>query len=142
MKHLAKIAVAAALAFGLAACGTNPDGTQKTFAQWSQGFQTNLGIFNQDIDAVDATLANVNAKLYSQCNSFVQVSQAINDLSGQCSKAAPYTSVANSIVDNYCQTSALASNGGIVTSIGVTASSISAAKSQLAANKKACAAGG
>ena len=105
----------------------------------TDSFLGGLANFNRGLAAVDQTLANVNATLYAQCNSLVTVSSAINDLSGQCSKAAPYTSTANAVIQNYCQSSQLAANGGIAASIQVTATSVSAAKSTLAANKKACA---
>lgn len=101
-------------------------------------FVASVSNFNRGLAAVDQTVKNVNASLYANCNSLVTVATAINDISGQCSKAAPYTSVANTVINNYCQ-SAAAQDAGIANSISITASSVSAAKSQLAANKKACA---
>lgn len=101
-------------------------------------FVSSVSNFNRGLAAVDQTVQNINSIIYANCNSLVTVANSINDLSGQCSKAAPYTSVANSIVDNYCQAPAVQS-AGIAKSISVTASGVSAAKSQLAANKKACA---
>jgi Mrp family chromosome partitioning ATPase len=128
MKHLSKIIVfLGALALG--ACSTSS--TDK--------FVAGLTNFNRGLSAVDQTLKNVNATLYDNCTSFVTVAQAINDISGQCSKAAPYTSAANAVIDTYCSSSQLASNGGIAASIKVTADSIKVAKSTLAANKAACA---
>lgn len=101
-------------------------------------FVASVSNFNRGLAAVDQTVKNVNASLYSNCNSLVTVATAINDISGQCSKAAPYTSTANAVILNYCQTSA-AQDSGIANSVSITASSVSAAKSQLAVNKKACA---
>lgn len=105
-------------------------------------FQHTIGNVVSAIHTVDSALKDVNATLYSNCGNLVSVASSINDLSGQCSKAAPYTSVANSVIDNYCQTAALQQNGGITASILVTAKSVSAAKRTLSANKAACAAGG
>lgn len=105
-------------------------------------FISGLTNFNRGVAAVDESLKQVNATLYGNCTSFVAVAQSINDLAGQCSKASPYTSVANDVIQKYCQSSQLSSNGGIVASIDVTVKSISQAKSTLAANKAACASGG
>lgn len=122
----------AVIAMALGAC---------TDAQLAK-FQNTVGNIVSAIHTVDAALKDVNATLYGNCSALVDTASAINDLSGQCSKAAPYTSVANSVIDNYCQTAAMQQNGGISTSISVTAKSVSAAKSTLSANKAACAASG
>ncbi len=103
-------------------------------------FNSGVANFVSAIHTVDSALKDINATVYSNCNSLVSTAKAINDLSGQCSKAAPYTSVANEVIDNYCQSDA-AQNAGIAKSISITASSVSAAKSKLASNKTACAAG-
>lgn len=95
--------------------------------------------FQRGVAAVDETLKTVNTTLYNNCVTFQTVASSIDDIAGSCSKAAPYTSTANAVINGYCQSSQLASNGGIANSIAVTASSISAAKSTLTANKKACA---
>lgn len=105
----------------------------------TDNFINGIDNFNRGLAAVDASVKQINATLYAQCNDLVTIASSINDLSGQCSKASPYTSVANSVINNYCQSAAIAQNGGIAVSIGVTASGVSAAKSTLSANKKACA---
>lgn len=133
MKHLTTkaafgVALALAAVLGIAACTT---------AQTDK-FVAGVANFNRGLSAVDQTVKNVNATLYANCESLVEVASAINDIAGQCNKVSPYTSVANSVVDNYCQTPA-AQSAGIAKSIGVTASGVSAAKSQLSASKKACA---
>jgi Mrp family chromosome partitioning ATPase len=97
--------------------------------------------FNRGLAAVDQTIKQINTTLYGQCTGYVEIASSINDLAGQCSKAASYTTVANAVILNYCQTEAIAQNGGIAASIAVTAKNVSAAKSTLAANKAACAAG-
>lgn len=137
MKHLVQIPVIvtrAAVLLTVVALGAC------TAAQTDK-FVAGLTNFNRGLVAVDETIKNVNSTLYKNCTSFVSVAQAIDDLSGQCSKASPYTSVANSVITTYCQASQLETNGGITASIQVTASSISQAKNTLAANKKACAGG-
>ena len=134
-----KFVIISLLALTLGACAKNPDGSRQTFAQWSQGFQTNLGIVNQDIAAVDQTVKNINATLYSNCNTMVSITGSINTLASQCSKASPYTSVANSYILNFCQSQAIAQNGGVAASLDAIATGISSAKSTLATNKKACA---
>lgn len=101
-------------------------------------FNSGVANFVSAVHTVDAALKDVNATLYANCETYVSVAKSINDVAGQCSKASTYTSVANTVIDSYCQTSALADNGGIAASISVTATSISAAKSTLSANKKAC----
>lgn len=105
----------------------------------TDSFLGSLANFNRGLAAVDTTLASINSTLYANCTSMVTVASAINDIASQCSKASPYTSVANTVINNYCQSSQLATNGGIAASVGVTASSVSAAKNTLAANKRACA---
>ena len=94
--------------------------------------------FGRGLAAVDQAVKQINATVYAQCNALVTTASAINDIAGNCSKAATYTSVANSVITNYCQASGV-QTAGIAQSIAVTASSVSAAKSTLAANKKACA---
>lgn len=103
----------------------------------TDNFVSSLSNFNRGLAAVDQTVQNVNATLYANCNSMVTVATSINDLAGQCSKVASYTSTANAVINGYCQSSA-AQNAGIATSISITAANVSAAKSVLAANKKAC----
>lgn len=98
--------------------------------------------FARGVAAVDDAIKDVNATLYSNCVTIQTVAESINDIAGQCSAAAPYTSTANSVINKYCQASELSTNGGIAASIKVTAASVSAAKSTLAANKQACAKGG
>lgn len=133
MKHLTtKAAFLAALA-GAAVLTV----TACTTAQTDK-FVSGITNFNRGLSAVDQTVKNVNATIYANCNTIVSVAASINGLAGQCSNASTYTSVANSIVDNYCQTAAVQS-AGIATSISVTASGVSAAKSQLTASKLACA---
>lgn len=97
--------------------------------------------FTRGLAAVDSAVKDVNTTLYANCNAYVSVAQSINDIAGQCSKAAPYTTTANVVINRYCSASELANNGGIAASIKVTASAISTAKSTLAANKQACAGG-
>lgn len=116
-------------------------GASCTKAQ-TDSFVDKVSNFNRGVAAVDDSLKKVNATLYAQCSDLVTIAGSINDLSGQCSKAAPYTSVANAVINNYCQSAAVQQNGGIAVSIGVTAKSVSAAKSTLSANKAACANGG
>lgn len=129
MKHFARsLLLAAALALTVAACTT---------AQ-TDNFVASVSNFNRGLAAVDQTVQRINATLYANCNSMVTVASSINDLAGQCSKAAPYTSTANAVINGYCQSSA-AQNAGIATSVSITAANVSAAKSVLAANKKACA---
>ena len=94
--------------------------------------------FGRGVAAVDATVKQVNATLYSQCAGIETAAKAINDIAGSCSKASDYTSAANAIITNYCQAQAV-EQAGIAKSLAVTASGINAAKSTLAANKKACA---
>lgn len=129
MKHfrLAITAGALAAAFAVAACS----------ASSTDKFIGGLTNFNRGLSAVDGTVQQINASLYSNCQTMVTVAGAINDLSGSCSKAAPYTSVANSVIDNYCQ-SAGVQNAGIAASLAITVSSVKTAKDTLAANKKAC----
>lgn len=93
------------------------------------------------VHVVDEALKDVNATIYSNCQDLVATANAINDLTGQCSAAAPYTSTANAIVDQYCQSSEIAANGGIAKTSSIVAKSVSAAKSTLTANKAACANG-
>ena len=130
MRYLSRMLAGLALvgALGLGACGT---------AQTDK-FVAAVQNFGRGLAAVDQTVKQVNAVLYSQCTDLVATAGAINDLSGQCSKVAPYTSVANTYIDNFCQAPA-AQSAGIATSLAVTARGVSAAKSTLAANKKACA---
>lgn len=108
-------------------------------AAQTDNFVSSLANFNRGLAAVDQTVQQVNATLYANCNSYVAVASSINDLAGQCSKASTYTSVANTVINGYCQSSS-AQSAGIAASISITAANITAAKSQLAANKKACAA--
>lgn len=137
MEHLKSISTKSALVFGLlAAAMVAGCSTAQT-----DNFVSGLSNFNRGVAAVDESLKQVNSTLYKNCTSFVSVAKAIDELSGKCSKASPYTSVANSVVTTYCQSSQLESNGGITASIQVTASSISQAKSTLDANKKACSGG-
>lgn len=128
MKLVRLALAAAALALTVAACTT---------AQTDK-FVAGIGNFNRGLAAVDQTVQNINASLYANCNNLVTTASAINDIAGQCSKVSPYTSVANAVINNYCQSTA-AQNAGIATSVSITASSVSAAKSQLSASKKACA---
>lgn len=140
MKHFAKTlkerAIIAAfvgvavIAMALGACST---------AQTDK-FIAGLTNFNRGLAAVDASVQQVNATLYKNCTDFVLVASSINDIAGQCSKASNYTSVANTVILGYCQTSGV-SQAGIATSIAVTAKSISAAKSTLSANKVVCSQG-
>lgn len=123
-----KIILTALAALTLGACST---------AQTDK-FVAGLTNFNRGLAAVDQTVKNVNASLYANCTSLVTVATSINDIAGTCSKAAPYTSTANAVINNYCQ-SAAAQDAGIAKSVSITASSVSAAKSQLSASKKACA---
>jgi len=126
VKHFAHIAlVGAALALG--ACST---------AQTDR-FVAGVQNFGRGLAAVDAAVKQVNATLYDQCDGLVTTAQAINDIAGSCSKASDYTSAANSIIVNYCQAQAV-EQAGIAKSLAVTASGVNAAKSTLAANKKAC----
>lgn len=130
MKHFARFAVLGLLtasAIAMAACSSSQ--TDK--------FVSGLTNFGRGLAAVDTTVKQINATVYSQCAGLVATAQSINDLAGQCSKAAPYTSTANAIIDNYCQAQGVADNG-IAASISVTAKGVSAAKSTLAANKTAC----
>lgn len=131
MKHFAKIAalgLGAIALLAVAACSTSQ----------TDNFIAGLSNFSRGLSAVDQTVKDVNATLYANCSSLVSVASSINDIAGQCSKASTYTSVANSVIDNYCQ-SAAAQTAGIATSISITASSVAAAKSQLTASKKSCA---
>ncbi len=126
MRHLKIMLVGLALA--LAGCTT---------AQTDR-FVAGVQNFGRGLAAVDATVKQVNATLYSQCTGLVTAAQAINDIAGSCSKASDYTSAANAIIMNYCQRQGV-EEAGIATSLSVTASGVNAAKSTLAANKKACA---
>lgn len=128
MKHFRNIATAG-LVLLLCACST---------AQTDK-FVNGLTNFGRGLAAVDATVKQVNATIYGNCNSLVTVATSINEIAGSCAKASPYTSVANAVINNYCQAPMIEQNGGIATSIAVTASSVTAAKNTLAANKKACA---
>lgn len=101
-------------------------------------FVGGLTNFNRGLAAVDQTVQQINATVYNQCNALVTTATSINDIAGNCSKASPYTSVANAVINNYCQAPGVQA-AGIAQSISVTATSLSAAKSTLAANKKACA---
>lgn len=101
-------------------------------------FVGNLANFNRGLAAVDESVKQINATVYAQCGALVATATAINDIAGDCAKASPYTSVANAVINNYCQAAGVQS-AGIAQSIAVTASSVNAAKSTLAANKKACA---
>lgn len=118
----------AVLAMALGACSTAQ--TDKLVA--------GLTNFNRGLAAVDQTVQQINATVYNQCNALVTTATAINDIAGNCSKASPYTSIANAVINNYCQAPGVQA-AGIAQSISVTATSVSAAKSTLAANKKACA---
>lgn len=122
-----KIAVVL-LALSLGACSS----------QQTDTFISKLANFNRGLAAVDQTVQQINGTIYAQCNALVTTAKAINDIAGNCAKASPYTSVANSVITSYCQAQGV-QNAGIAQSIAVTAASVSAAKSTLAANKKACA---
>ena len=128
MKHFRILGAVGLLALTLTACST---------AQ-TDSFISKLTNFNRGLAAVDQTVQQINATVYAQCGALVTTATAINDIAGNCSKASPYTSVANAVILNYCQASGVQS-AGIAQSISVTASSVSAAKSTLSANKKACA---
>lgn len=123
----ALFAVCAASLVTLAACTT---------AQTDK-LVSGLTNFNRGLAAVDETVKNINTTIYAQCGALVTTATAINDIAGNCSKASDYTSVANAVIANYCQAAGVQS-AGIAQSISVTASSVSAAKSTLSANKKAC----
>ncbi|MBS0369015.1 MAG: hypothetical protein JSS57_07435 [Proteobacteria bacterium] len=131
MKHIIRYGLFAAACAVLAACST---------AQTDR-FIEGVKNFARGISAVDDALKDVNATLYSNCSNIVDVAGAINDIAGQCSKAAPYTSTANAVIDKYCQASQLSTNGGIAASIKVTAASYNAAKATLAQNKQVCSGG-
>lgn len=135
MKHFRLDAITLSIAIAavaLSACTT---------AQTDK-FVAGLDNFNRGVAAVDASLQRVNSTLYANCTGMVSVASSINEIAAQCSRASPYTSVANAVINNYCQSNQLATNGGIAASVNVTASSLSAAKSTLAANRRACASGG
>lgn len=128
MKQIFRVVLVAASAVLLVACsGAQTD-------KFIDGVQN----FTRGVAAVDQAMKDVNATLYSNCASFASVAESINDIAGQCSKAAPYTSTANAVINKYCSTAEISTNGGIAASIQVTASAVSTAKSVLAANKKAC----
>ena len=128
MKHFRILGAVGLLAIALAACTT---------AQTDK-FIGGLTNFNRGLAAVDQTVQQINATVYAQCGALVTTATAINDIAGGCNKASDYTSVANAVISNYCQAAGVQS-AGIAQSISVTASSVSAAKSTLSANKKACA---
>lgn len=133
MKHRILIglqysACAALVALSIAGCSTAS--TDRLIAS--------VDNFTRGLAAVDSAVKQVNATLYAQCDGLQTTAQAINDIAGSCSKASDYTSAANAIIINYCQKPAV-EKAGIAKSLAVTASSVSAAKSTLAANKKACA---
>ena len=131
MKHIVRYGLFAAACAVLAACsGAQTD-------KFIDGVQN----FTRGVAAVDQAMKDVNATLYQNCASIASVATSINEIAGQCSKAAPYTSTANAVINKYCQTSELSTNGGIAASIKVTAASVSAAKSTLSANKQACSGG-
>lgn len=134
MKQLFRSVATAAFVLAALALGACSD-TQLA------SFNSGVANFVSAIHTVDAALKDVNSTLYSNCNAYVSVAQSINDVAGSCSKASPYTSVANAVIDKYCKSSELATNGGIGTSINYVASSISAAKSTLNANKQMCSGG-
>ena len=129
MRHLSRM-LAGLVLVGVVVAGCSTAQTDKFIA----GVQ-NCG---RGLAAVDTTVKQINATLYSQCDGLQTAAAAINDIAGSCSKAANYTSAANAILVNYCQAPAVAQNG-IAKSLAVTASGVNAAKSTLAANKKACA---
>ena len=129
MKHVRPLIAATAVAAALVLAACSSSSTDKLIS--------GLTNFNRGLSAVDSTVQQINATLYSNCQTMVTVAGAINDLSGNCSKAAPYTSVANSVIDNYCQAAGV-QNAGIAASVAITASSVKTAKDTLAANKKAC----
>lgn len=129
MKSLSRVLTSPTVfvALALGACST---------AQTDK-FIGGLTNFQRGLAAVDQTVQQINGTVYSQCNALVTTATAINDIAGDCSKASLYTSVANAVINNYCQAAGV-QQAGIAQSIAVTASSVNAAKSTLAANKKAC----
>lgn len=126
MKHFVRSTILF-VALALGACST---------AQ-TDNLISGLANFNRGLTAVDETVKSINATVYAQCGTLVSTAAAINDIAGDCSKASNYTSVANAVINSYCQAAGVQS-AGIAQSISVTASSVSAAKSTLSANKKAC----
>lgn len=127
MKMILRAVTALTMLATLAACST---------AQ-TDNLISGLANFNRGLAAVDETVKSINATVYAQCGTLVSTATAINDIAGDCSKASDYTSVANAVINSYCQASGVQS-AGIAQSISVTASSVNAAKSTLSANKKAC----
>lgn len=127
LARLQIVGVLGLVAYGAAACST---------AQTDR-FVAGVDNFTRGLAAVDEAVKKVNASLYAQCSGLVTAAQAINDIAGSCSKASNYTSVANVVIVTYCQTSGVEQNG-VAKSLAVTASGVNAAKSTLAANKKAC----
>lgn len=129
MKHLRLIApwVIVGMAIALGACST--PATDKLVA--------GVDNFVRGLKAVDAGVKQVNATIYSNCNELRTMAGAINEIAGSCSKASDYTSVANVVIANYCQRPTV-EQAGIAQSLAITASSVTAAKNTLAANKKAC----
>lgn len=129
MRHFSRMLAGLALV-GVVVAGCSTAQTDK--------FVGGLANFNRGLAAVDESVQKINATVYAQCGALVTTAGAINDIAGNCSKASNYTSVANSVILNYCQAQGV-QQAGITQSIAVTASSVNAAKSTLAANKKACA---
>ena len=130
MKHIRILAISAMIGVTalLGACSTAS--TDK--------FVAGVDNFVRGLKAVDEGVKQVNATIYSNCKGLVTSAAAINEIAGSCSRASDYTSVANAVIGTYCQRPGV-EQAGIAQSLAVTASSVTAAKNTLAANKKACA---
>ena len=121
-----KVLLLLALALAITAC---------TDAQTNK-FIAGITNFQRGVAAVDDAIAQVSATLYKNCKAAQSVGQAASDITGSCAKASPVVDSVNTVINNYCQRDQVTD---IASAIAVTATSVSAVKSQLSAAKKACA---